>query len=68
MFIPSYFNIAYCFSKVICTTRANTFVNKKTAGIPNKMKSDFAIGKSLKFTNKMLTKFLNFGCKSLANN
>ena len=27
MLISSYFNIAYCFSNVICTTRANTFEN-----------------------------------------
>ena len=24
MLIPSYFNIAYCFSNIICTTKANT--------------------------------------------
>ena len=61
MLIPSYVDIEYCFSNVICSTRANIFVNTVTemlhlifirkglylACIPNNVKSDFAIGKSL---------------------
>ena len=38
------------------------------AGIPNNVKSDFAIGKSLQFTNKTLTKFLICGYKRQSNN
>ena len=34
------------------------------AGIPNHVKSDFAIGKSLQFINKTLAKFLISGWKS----
>ena len=62
MLIPSYFNIAHYFTNIICTARANTSVNNTIlilclifiiekrlylTGIPNNVKSDFAIRKSL---------------------